>query len=88
VQVFLNQVPPGSTTVGAPIVLTALPNALDADYNIFALLELFNIGATARGTGTGQSRAYVGFTNNTVRGLFSDVLSSEMNNHIIRLDYP
>lgn len=46
------------------------------------------IGLAAVGNGTaGQSHAYVGFTSNSVSGIYSGVDSPDINNHLTRLEY-
>jgi hypothetical protein len=46
------------------------------------------LGIAANGTGvSGQSRAYVGFTWNSVFGVYAGVDSADVNNHLTNLQY-
>jgi hypothetical protein len=46
------------------------------------------LGMAANGTGvSGQSRAYVGFTWNSVFGVYAGVDSADVNNHLSNLQY-
>ena len=97
-QVFLGQIAPGSTTIGATKQLTTTFSDVQATTNLFGFSqpgfgqagEPFGdrIGLAAVGTGTaGQSHAYVGFTSNSVSGIYSGVNSPDINNHLTRLEY-
>ncbi len=91
-QVFLAQVSPGSTTVGAPQLLTSGVGDLQATSPISALDQppgfSDRLGLAAGGTGTtGQSHAYVGFTWNSVFGIYGGVPSVDVNNHLTLFAY-
>jgi hypothetical protein len=91
-QVFLVQVEPGSITPGTPRVLTTA----DADPQSSSPLiisgqpEVFGdrLGVASAGTGVaGDSRAYVGFTWNSVAGTYNGVLNPDTNNQLTRFTY-
>jgi hypothetical protein len=97
-QIFLAQVAPESTTVGATKQLTTAFSDVQATTNLFGFRqpgfgqngEPFGdrIGVAAGGTGTsGQSHAYVEFTSNSVLGNYGGVNSPDVNNHLTRLQY-
>ena len=89
--VTLNQIPAGSTTVGAPISLTSMPAPWDADpsQNPFAIGFDFHLGMKARGMGTaGFSRVYTSFTSTADRpGMFNGLPLPEQNNNLQKLTY-
>jgi hypothetical protein len=91
-QVFLAQVTPGTTTVGAAHLLTSA----SADVQATSPLLTDNappgfgdrIALATFGTGTiGQSRAYVSFTWNSVFGTYGGVAKADMNNHLVLFEY-
>jgi hypothetical protein len=91
-QVFLAQVATGSTTVGAPQLLTADFGDVQATSPIGVEDQPAGfsdrLGLAASGTGTaGESRAYVGFTWNSVFGTYSGVPSVDVNNHLVTFSY-
>ena len=97
-QVFLAQIAPGSTTISTTKQLTTTFSDVQATTNLFGFSqpgfgqagEPFGdrIGLAAVGNGTaGQSHAYVGFTSNSVSGIYSGVDSPDINNHLTRLEY-
>lgn len=90
-QVFLAQVAPGTTTVGAPQLLTAaFADAQSQSPIIVRFEETYgqHLGLAAAGTGSvGQSHAYVGFTWNSVQGSYVGSNNNDINNHITRFDY-
>jgi len=91
-QVFLAQVAPGSTTVGAPQQLTGGFGDVQASSPLAVSLQPTGfgdrLGLAAGGTGTaGQSRAYVGFTWNSVFGTYGGVPSADVNNHLTEFAY-
>ena len=91
-QVFLAQVQPGTTAVGkAQLLTSALADAAAESpvQVLFAPVAFGNrIGLAAVGTGTsGQSRAYVGFTWNSVFGSYGGVAMPDMNNHLAQFQY-
>jgi hypothetical protein len=91
-QVFLAQIALGTTTVEAPHLLTsdfgdvqASPPIVIADQPVGFGDRL---GIAANGTGvSGQSRAYVGFTWDSVFGTYAGVASADVNNHLTNLQY-
>ncbi|HET9409567.1 MAG TPA: hypothetical protein VFO39_20165 [Candidatus Sulfotelmatobacter sp.] len=90
--VSLNQIAPGTTTVGAPILLTTTPIPWDADPNQSALpLDDFDFhfGIKARGMGTaGFSRVYASFTSTGDRfGIYKGLPMPEQNNNLQEVTY-
>jgi len=91
-QVFLTQVQPGTTTVGkAQLLTTAFADAA-AESPVQVLFSPGGfgdrLGLAAGGTGTsGQSRAYVEFTWNSVFGSYAGVPMPDMNNHLAQFQY-
>jgi hypothetical protein len=91
-QVFLTQILPGSTAVQAPQLLTTGVGDVRASSPIIVLLQPDGfgdrLGLAAVGSGSvGGSRAYVGFTWNSVPGVYGGVLSTDVNNHLTLLSY-
>lgn len=91
-QIFLAQVLPGVTTVGPPQLLTSAAADMQASSPILLQFQATGfgdrLGLAASGTGiTGQSRAYVSFTWNSVLGTYSGVSSTDVNNHLTLLQY-
>jgi hypothetical protein len=91
-QVFLAQIAPGTTTVEAPHLLTADFGDVQASPPIVMVNQPVGfgdrLGMAANGTGvSGQSRAYVGFTWNSVFGVYAGVDSADVNNHLSNLQY-
>lgn len=91
-QVFLAQVAPGSTSVGDPQLLTADFGDVQASSPLAVLDQPAGfgdrLGLAAGGTGTaGQSRAYAGFTWNSVFGTYGGVPSVDVNNHLTEFPY-
>jgi hypothetical protein len=91
-QVLLAQILPTSTTVETPQLLTsdfADPQAsppLTVQFQPAGFGD--RLGLAAAGTGTdGQSRAYIGFTWNSVFGTYGGVPSADVNNHLTKLEY-
>lgn len=84
VRVFLNQIGPGSTTLGPPQQITKTLAPMDTDPNLLGtFLDDFHIGAIARGTGTtGQSHLYTSFDLTVVNGTYGTKPLPEKNNHI------
>jgi hypothetical protein len=89
VRVFLNQVAPGSTALGAAqqvtkslVPMDIAPGGLNAD------MDDFHMGAVARGTGTkGQSHLYTSFNQTIVSGTYNGQALPEKNNHIALTTY-
>jgi hypothetical protein len=91
-QVFLAQIAPGTTTVEEPHLLTSDFGDVQASppIVIFGQPVAFGdrIGIAANGTGvSGQSRAYVGFTWDSVFGIYAGVNSADVNNHLTNVQY-
>jgi hypothetical protein len=89
VQVWRNQILPGTTTVGTPQRVTTILDPIDSDPHDLGLLQsdVF-MGAIARGNGvSGQSRLYTSFDSTTVRGSYEGRLNFELNNHISVFSY-
>jgi len=91
-QLFLAQILPGTTSVGAPQLLTSAfadvqatpPISFDAQPPFFG----DHIGIAATGTGiAGESTAYVSFTWNSVAGTYDGVSSPDVNNHLTTFQY-
>ncbi|MGA9472134.1 MAG: hypothetical protein WBV36_06705 [Terriglobales bacterium] len=91
-QVFLTQIPPGTTKVGTPQLLTSA----SADVQASPPISLEDqpaffgdrIGLAVTGTGiVGQSTAYVSFTWTSVAGTYNGVSSPDVNNHLTTFQY-
>ena len=82
-QVFLAQIAPGQTNVGAPHQIT--------DALFYGRIDLFDrpsIGVAAGGTGkTGQSHVYIHFTGSTTKGTFNGQEFPIIHNLLTRFDY-
>jgi hypothetical protein len=92
IAVTLNQIAPGTTTVGSPIKLTTTLYPWDADPNQgpFNLRFMdFHLGMKARGMGTaGHSRVYASFTSTGDRaGSYKGQPLPEQNNNLQELIY-
>jgi hypothetical protein len=95
VQLFLNQIPAGSTTVGPGSILTSAAN--DPSSGIADLTEPGaqgvvdfgdRMGIAAAGTGSkGQSRLYVHYTWNNVAGISNGVPQPDPNNTLVVFPY-
>jgi hypothetical protein len=88
-QVWRNQILPGTTTVGTPQMVTTVLDPIDSDPQNFGLIQSdFFMGAIARGSGpTGQSRFYTSFDSTTVSGTYKGRPDPELNNHISVFSY-
>ena len=91
-QVFLAQIAAGSTTVEEPRLLISDFGDVQAKSPIFILDQPVGfgdrLGMAANGTGeSGQSRAYVSFTWDSVFGTYSGVATADVNNHLTNLQY-
>jgi hypothetical protein len=90
--VALNQIAPGTTTVGKTTLLTTKPIAWDADPNQTAIplddMD-FHLGMKARGMGsTGNSRVYATFTSTGDReGTYQGGSLPEQNNNLQEFTY-
>jgi hypothetical protein len=92
VRVSMNQIAPGSTTVGtlAHVTTTPAPWNADPSNNPFALFDFdTHFGIKARGIGSaGQSRLYVSFTSTGDRlGTYNGLSVPEQNNNMQKLIY-
>jgi len=89
VQVWRNQILPGTTTVGTPQRVTTILDPIDSDPQDLGLIQSdFFMGAIARGNGvSGQSRLYTSFDSTTVPGNYEGRLDRELNNHISAFIY-
>jgi len=94
-QVFLAQIPPGSTTVTPPQLLTTGAADVGAGPPASSSLSLSEnnnfgdrLGLAAAGSGaSGGSRAYVGFTWNSVPAVYAGAISADVNNHLTLFSY-
>src|ERR1700733_176598 len=91
-QLFLAQILPGTTSVGAPQLLTSAFADVQATPPIVELdqPEFFGsqIGIAATGTGiAGESTTYVSFTWTSVAGTYDGVSSPDVNNHLTTFQY-
>jgi hypothetical protein len=90
-QLFLAQIPRGSTTVGTPHLLTSgFADAQSQSPIVVSFDETYgdHLGLAAEGTGTaGQSHAYVGFTWNSVQGSYVGTSNPDINNHLTLFQY-
>lgn len=99
-QVFLAQIPAGSTTVSstqaltsgfADVQVTSVPDWNQPNFTVNGDNQATfgdRLGVAAAGTGTtGQSHAYVGFTWNSVFGTYNGISSPDMNNHLGLFEY-
>ncbi len=92
VQVFAAQIEPGSIEPGTPQLLTSAFGDAQATPPLAVLLQPAafgdRLGLAAGGAGVpGTSRAYLGFTWNSVFGTYGGVPSVDMNNHLTALAY-
>jgi hypothetical protein len=82
VRVMLNQIAPGSTTVGPAQLITTKLDAADVGPGGNFLTDT-QIGAISRGTGAaGHSRLYTSFNSSAVDGTYNGKPLPELNNHI------
>lgn len=85
IRVVLNQISPGTTTLGQPqLVTTATPNddPPTLGFEVIAGFD-FYMGAVARGTGTaGHSHLYLSFDSQAVNGTYNQKPLPELNNHL------
>jgi hypothetical protein len=83
-RVFLNQIAPGSTAIGAAQQVTTALAPMDIAPGFLNLnLDDFHLGAIARGTGTaGQSHLYTSFNRTLVEGTYQGKPLPDKNNHI------
>jgi hypothetical protein len=89
VQVWRNQILPGTTTLGTPQRVTTVLDPIDSDPQDLGLIQSdFFMGAIARGSGVaGQSRLYTSFDSTTVSGTYNGRPDPELNNHISVFSY-
>ena len=91
-QIFLAQILPGSKVAQAPTLLTTAMGDVGASSPIIVTPQPAGfgerMGVAAAGSGNaGGSRAYIGFTWNSVSGDYGGVSSPDVNNHLIILSY-
>jgi len=85
IRVIVNQIAPGSTTLGSPQPATTFTPTDDPPFLGFQILAGFDLymGAVAHGTGTpGQSHLYLSFDSEAVNGTYNRRPLPELNNHI------
>ena len=89
VQVWRNQILPGTTKVGTPQMVTTVLDPIDSNPQQLGLIQSdFFMGAIARGNGApGQSRLYTSFDSTTVSGTYKGRKEPELNNHISVFSY-
>jgi hypothetical protein len=89
IQVWRNQILPGTTKVGTPQMVTTVLDPIDSNPQQLGLLQSdFFMGAIARGNGpSGQSRLYTSFDSTTVSGTYKGRQDPELNNHISVFSY-
>jgi hypothetical protein len=87
IRVYVAQVAPGSTTLGAAQPVTSF-STTDAYPDQPGSINDFNMGAVAHGTGTaGQSHLYLSFDSSAVDGTYNKEPLPEENNHIVLVTY-
>jgi hypothetical protein len=87
VQVFRNQINPGSTAPGAPQMVTQTLDPLDGTETTL-IPNISFLGAAARGTSPGvTSRLYVSFTSSTVAGTYEGFSAPDLNNSITQVSF-
>jgi len=84
IQVWRNQILPGTANVAKPQMVTTVLDPIDSDPQQLGLIQSdFFMGAIARGNGvSGQSRLYTSFDSTTVSGTYKGRQDPELNNHI------
>jgi len=89
IQVWRNQILPGTTKVGTPQMVTTVLDPIDSNPQQLGLIQSdFFMGAIARGNGApGQSRLYTSFDSTTVSGTYKGRQDPELNNHISVFSY-
>ncbi len=89
IQVWRNQILPGTTKVGTPQMVTTILDPIDSDPQNLGLIQSdFFMGAVARGNGpSGQSRLYSSFDSTTISGTYKGRQDPELNNHISLFSY-
>lgn len=89
VQVFGNQILPGSTTPAKPRPLTTIPDAIDlAPQRINQNQNDFFLGVIARGDSvSGQSHLYTSFDSTAISGTYNGRSLPELNNSIQKVTY-
>jgi len=89
IQVWRNQILPGTTKVGTPQMVTTVLDPIDSNPQQLGLIQSdFFMGAIGRGNGApGQSRLYTSFDSTTVSGTYKGRQDPELNNHISVFSY-
>jgi hypothetical protein len=85
-RVMLNQIAPGSTTLGPQQRITSILSAMDISIGTF--LGDVGFGVVSRGTGSaGHSRLYTSFNSSLVKGLYEKRPLPDLNNHISMITF-
>jgi hypothetical protein len=88
IRVYVAQIPSGSTTLGAAQPMTSFSTIDTYPDEGPGLINDFNMGAVAHGTGTaGQSHLYLSFDSSAVDGTYNKEPLPEQNNHIMVVTY-
>jgi len=89
IQVWRNQILPGTAKVATPQMVTTVLDPVDSNPQQLGLLQSdFFMGVIARGNGApGQSRLYTSFDSTTVSGTYKGRQDPELNNHISVFSY-
>jgi hypothetical protein len=89
VQVWANQIRPGTNAVGTPQRITKVLDPIDENPKDLGLLQSDAfMGVIARGNGvSGQSRVYTSFDSTTVPGNYEGRPDADLNNHISVFSY-
>ncbi len=92
-QIFLSQIPSGSTTPSPAIALTSDPTDLNVGVPDVVLVNSvtsagFRIASASAGTGTpGQSKVYVHYTSTNVFGSYNGIQEPDQNNTLVEFSY-
>jgi hypothetical protein len=87
VQVFRNQINPGSSAPGTPQMVTQTLDPLDGTETTL-IPNISFLGAAARGTSAAvASRLYVSFTSSTVAGTYEGFSAPDLNNSITQVSF-
>jgi len=85
----VNQIPGGSITPGSTAYATSTYDSLSGDGTSFLFGNPGDyMGLAAHGgSGTGSSRLYLGFTNNSRQGTYSGISNTQADNNVSRVTY-
>jgi hypothetical protein len=87
-QIFLSQIPVGSTTVGQPNILTSAPTDPNVGIQDLGFGPGTGIGLAVAGTGkTGQSKVYVHFTSTNFFGISNKTRQPNPTNTLVPFSY-